>query len=160
MDIWTPSNEFWEHYGDKRFSLSDLKPEVPKLSIDQLVFAMFTFIADKLKNGQVLNEPSTVYYISHQILRYYLGNEWVEANVFDESPGKAKWHEQGRAFLKSDSKDEADNFRHQHRLIELAEGLYNLQHIPGIDHRIALLQKENLLSVFGELQCAKDDGHA
>jgi hypothetical protein len=156
MDIWKPSEELARRLeGKPKFSLSDLKSEVPRLSLDQLAFAVFVFVADKLTKGEPLNDTMAAYYLGHQILRYYLGDQWVESNVFDNAPGTAKWHRQSRAFLKSDSIDREDNFRHQHRVIELADCLYNLQDIPGIDQRIQLMQRDNLLSAFVELQCAR-----
>lgn len=156
MEFWKPSRELSQQIALKTtFSLFDIKSEAAALGIDQLVFAMFVFIADKMTKRESLNVPLTLYYLGQQILRYYLGDSWVEANVFDNEPGSLNRHKRGRDFLKSDFSNNEDNFRHQHRVIELAECLFNLQQIPGINGRMTLLEHENLNSLFGELQCAR-----
>ena len=87
MDIWKPSEELSRQLAAKpKFSLSDLKAEVTAPSTDQIAFAMFVFIADKITKGEPVNEPMTNYFLGHQILRFYLGDAWVEANVFDDKP--------------------------------------------------------------------------
>jgi hypothetical protein len=71
MDFWKPSEELSKLMAAKpKFSLADLKVEAPTLRIDQLVFAMFIFIADKMTKGESLNVQMTLYYLGHQILRY------------------------------------------------------------------------------------------
>jgi hypothetical protein len=155
-EIWTPSEELAKRLASQpKFSLKDLRPEVTRLGKDQLDFAAFVYVADKLTNTGQCKEYELEYYLGHQILRFFLGDEWTEKSIFDHTPSNAGWYRKSRAFLRSDSSDVRENVRHQDRVIKLAECLYNLQHVSGMAERVALIEKESLESVFSEFQCAR-----
>jgi hypothetical protein len=140
MEIWKPSEALARKTAQKtKFSMADLKSEIQRLEIRHLDYPMFVFIADKLKKGVCPGANIVEYFLGHQILRFYLGDAWVEPRVFDDEQPRQRWHREGRAFLKSESSEIEGKLRHQDRLIKLAECLINLQHIPGIRvQRIAM----------------------
>jgi hypothetical protein len=160
MDFWRPSEETEQRLlSAGKFTMSDRKPEVTLLTLEHLTYAMFVFIADKVKKTRTCREHETEYFVAHQILRFFLGDQWTEKSIFDQTPGTTHYYRQGRRFLKTDSPGVDENVKHQDRIIKLAECLYNLQHIPGIAERIASLQQDGLESAYTELECARIMSH-
>jgi hypothetical protein len=160
MDSWKPSAETQRRIlSANPFTMSDLKPEVTILGREHLDFAMFVFIADKVTKTGTCKEHETEYFLAHQILRFFLGNEWVEKRIFDNDPPATRQHHKGRKFLKSDSPGVDENVKHQDRIIKLAECLYNLQRIPGMPERLAKMEDDDLESLYSEFECARIMSH-
>ncbi len=160
MDIWQPAGEVLQRILIANpFSMSDLKPEVARLTQEHLQFAMFVFVADKVMKSRDCREHETEYYLGHQILRFFLGNEWTNKSIFGGLSGASRLYRKLRRYLKSDSEGVDENVKHQDRVIKLAECLYNLQHVEGMAERIALMEKDSLESIFSEFECARMMAH-
>jgi hypothetical protein len=160
MDIWVPPEAAWQRIIKANpFSISDLKPEIAVLEQEHLKFAAFVFVTDKIAKAESCLPHETEYYIGHQIARFFLGDEWVNRNIFGDGVGAARQARIGRTFLKSDATGVDNNVKHQDRVIKLAECLYNLQHVECMDGVIKRLKSDNLESVYSELECARAMSH-
>lgn len=92
--------------------------------------------------------------LATEVLRFYFGNRWTNEMVFSMHPEVSSHHRQGRLFLKTDSTMPDDQFRHLYRVVNLAEIVYNLQRVQGLKERIIIMDKNDLESAYGEMQCA------
>lgn len=156
MEFWKPSEEVARRLAEQpAFSLSDLRPEVARLTQDHLDFATFVFVADKVSKTGRCGLHETEYYLAHQVLRFFLGDEWTRKSIFGRTSAKSRVFRKGRIFLRSDSSEFEDNFRHQDRVIKLAECLYNLQHVSGMAERVAKVEMDSLEAMYSEFQCAR-----
>ena len=89
-----------------------------------------------------------------EVLRYYLGKDWTNENVFSVHRDVAKRNRLGRRYLKTEELVPENRFRYQHRIILLAELLFNLQEIRGVEQRIESIRRGNLEATFAELESA------
>lgn len=88
------------------------------------------------------------------LLRHYLGGEWCDQYL---EPGTNPVQRDGRAgrlFSRTDATSVNDRFRHQDRVERLAELLYNLQDVQGIEERRASIQQGDVESTYAELEFA------
>ena len=97
-------------------------------------------------------------YVKHglatEVLRFFFGNKWTNENAFDVHKQVERYHRDGRKFLRTEAEDEENAFLHQQRVLELAEYVFNLQHVEGLRERIARMDRDDLESAFGEIDCA------
>src|SRR5687768_5511171 len=93
------------------------------------------------------------YGLATEVLRFFFGNNWTNQNAFSNHTEVDRRHRSGRMFLKTDNDSADDAFLHQQRVFDLAELVFNLQPVSGIRDRIIRLQREDLESAFGELDC-------
>lgn len=94
------------------------------------------------------------YGLATEILRYFLGDKWTNECVFSVHHDVARENRQSREFLGTDSKLTEERFRHQHRVSELAETLFNLKLTPGFESRVSRLRTCDLQSALAEFECA------
>jgi hypothetical protein len=94
------------------------------------------------------------YGLASEVLRFFLGNKWTNENVFSIHKEVSSQNRRGRHFLKTESTDEDEQYRHMQQVTTLAEDLFNLQGVDGFRRRIALLHNEDLESALGEMECA------
>ena len=87
-----------------------------------------------------------LYACSVEVLRHFLGDGWVHEHVF---------HGAEDSFFKTEATAEADRFKHQNRVLVLAEILFNLQTVDGIETRIERLRTANVETAVAELEGAK-----
>ncbi len=92
--------------------------------------------------------------LSIAVLRNFLGNDWTNENVFKMHSNVSKRHRAGRRYLKIEEIVPQNQFRYQHRVILLAELLFNLQEIRGVEKRIESIRTGNLEATFAELEFA------
>jgi hypothetical protein len=96
-----------------------------------------------------------IYGLAIAILRYYFGNEWTDQNAsafFEKKVLSA--NRKGRIFLRTENPVAEDYFRHELRIFQLAELVFNLQNVDGIDERVTAIKKGDLEPTYGELECA------
>jgi len=96
-----------------------------------------------------------LYGLAIATLRHYLGDEWVNQNasaLFQQKVDTG--NRKGRIFLKTGNVIAEDSFRHELRILQLAESIFNLQSIDGIADRISVIKVGGLESTYGELECA------
>lgn len=89
-----------------------------------------------------------VYAASCEVLINLLGTQWVAQHVFGKFPGAAP-------FFRASSNDEPDQYRHQDRVVALADTLFNLQSVPGFATRLEKLRNGDVESAVAELEGAR-----
>ena len=100
-------------------------------------------------------EVHKIYGLAVATLRHYLGDEWVNENASAFVQPKVFIRiRKGRSFLRTGNPVAEESFRHELRILQLAELIFNLQSADGIDERIAAIRKGGLESTCGELECA------
>jgi hypothetical protein len=87
-----------------------------------------------------------LYACSIEILRYFLGIEWVHQHVFRGTE---------TSFFKANSDAEVDRFKHQDRVVALAEMLFNFQRIDGIESRMEKRRTADVETAVAEFEGAK-----
>jgi hypothetical protein len=106
-------------------------------------------LPSKIYNDQKIYELATA------ALRCYLGDEWVNQNASVHIQQKVLTaNRKGRGFLRTGNLIAEDSFRHELRIRQLAESVFNLQSVDGIDKRISVIKEGGLESTYGELECA------
>lgn len=123
-------------------------------------FHLYRIFAHYKRDFPSIDVDGMLYGASTVILRYYLGQNWGEK--FIQPIDSESMGDPGQHFLKlsSDGTIE-DGYRHQERLLRLAEFLYNFQFLPNIhERRKHLIGGEDLRggqieSTFAEFQSMK-----
>ncbi len=87
-----------------------------------------------------------------EYLRAVVGNEWTNQMVFEMHPTVDRANREGREFMRAEGKAAEDRYRLQERTLHLAELLFNLQSVEGIDGRIDNLRVGNLEATYAELE--------
>ena len=89
--------------------------------------------------------------IATEYLRRIVGNEWTNQIVFGIHPSVARSNRLARKFMRAVALNTEDRSRNQHRTIRLAETLFSLQTVDGIDARIEALRGGNVEPIYAEL---------
>src|SRR5262245_13797821 len=87
------------------------------------------------------NENQLRYFLATVLLRHFLGTGWSDQCVKPSASNMSRIGRTGRSFLRTDNDDVNDNLRHQIRIERLAEMLFQLQDVPGIESRRASIQQ-------------------
>jgi hypothetical protein len=98
------------------------------------------------RRGDNADSLFRLYACSIEVLRHFLGSDWVQQHVFQGVESE---------FFKTLSEVEINRFKHQDRVVTLAEILFNFQQIDGIEQRIERLQTANVETAIAELEAAK-----
>jgi hypothetical protein len=93
------------------------------------------------------------YALATEVLRYFMGNEWTNENVFSVHESVSRRNQLGRKYLKTDDPGDA-RFVHMMRVESLAELLFNFQNTLGFKDRMATLRHADLESTAAEFECA------
>ena len=105
--------------------------------------------------GKIIYDIHKIYGLATETLRHYLGDKWVDQNAFAFIQERVLTeNRKGRNFLRTGDPIAENSFRHELRIFQLAELIFNLQSIYGIDGRIAAIKEGGLESTYGELECA------
>ena len=91
--------------------------------------------------------------LSFTVLIHYLGEECTN-DLFGKPEDVTRRGREGRRYLGTDSIDHKDRYRLQSRVEWLAERLFNLQDIEGIERLVEEIKQGHLESRFAELDCA------
>ena len=102
-------------------------------------------------------DPEFIAYgLATEVLRFFMNNDWTNQHVCDIHKEVPRSRREGRSVLFTDSQgDPTTHHKHKQKVLQLAECLYNFQDILGINHRVRMLQSENLETAMGELVCAR-----
>jgi len=111
-------------------------------------------ISKALAQNPGRNETRLRYFLATIVLRHYLGEEWSDEYVKPEVPNVDRGSRSGRLFLRTDYSGPKDGHRHLERIERLAELLYNLQDVQGIEGRRASIREGAIESTFAELEFA------
>jgi hypothetical protein len=133
-------------------TMADLAQKVDRLTTDHLSIIVRTLAASP--PPVTADHDFITYGLATEALRFFFGNEWTNENVFSIHKETSAHHRQGRLFLRTDSTEQADQFRHMQRVTSLAEITFNLQGVDGLKQRISLMDKHDLESALGEMECA------
>jgi hypothetical protein len=102
----------------------------------------------ELHSGGPADHLMRSYVAACEILCTIVGPKWAFRHVF----GKGG---EPTPFLRANSGEHLDRYKHQDRVIALADELFNLQHVPGFSARIARMQTSDVESSVAELEGAK-----
>ncbi len=90
--------------------------------------------------------------IATEYLRAFVNNEWTNQMVFGQNPTVSRSNRKGRAFMRAEATEAEERFRGQQRTLRIAELLFNLQNVEGIDARLEDLRLGRVESTFAELE--------
>ena len=90
-----------------------------------------------------------------EYLRAVVGNEWTNQMVFSEHPTVSRSNRLGRVFMKADKKEGAHRYRNQERTLRIAELLFNLQSVEGINGRLDDLRAGKVEATYAELEAVR-----
>ncbi|MBU0732129.1 hypothetical protein KKC88_04585 [Patescibacteria group bacterium] len=85
--------------------------------------------------------------VSIELIRRMIRNEWANQTLFMQHSRHPQQTEEARVFLLTKKM----GFVHQNRVTDLAEMVYNMQHVEGIDSVVKHIKRGNLTSRFAEL---------
>jgi hypothetical protein len=133
-------------------TMAELAQRVDRLMVDHLAVVVRGLAA--LPAPVVVDHTFLTYGLATEVLRFFFGNQWTNENIFSIHPEVSAHHRHGRRFFRTDLTDPEDQFRHMQRVATLAEITFNLQNAEGLRQRISLMDKHDLESALGELECA------
>jgi hypothetical protein len=87
-----------------------------------------------------------------EYLRAFVDNEWTNQMVFGQHPAVSMSNRPGRVFMRAESEEGEERYRNQQRTLRIAELLFNLQEVEGIDARLEHLRSGNVESTYSELE--------
>jgi hypothetical protein len=102
------------------------------------------------------NSPDLTYVafgLAQEYLRFAIGNEWTNQIVFGLHPTVDRANRAGRGFVRAEATMTTDQYRNQERTLRLAEILFNLQAVEGVDGRVAKLLAGQVEPTYAELEC-------
>lgn len=124
----------------------------PELMTNHLV-AIITSL--KTRFPDQADEVFLAYGLATEVLRFYLGNEWVNMNVFPFDEVATAQVRSRRSCLRTESSEHKERFRHQDRVIQLGELLFNLCGVEGFNQKLEDLRNSDLVSIYAEFQCVR-----
>lgn len=123
-----------------------------KLSLDDLKL----IVRDVSKNfpERIYNDLK-IYKLATAVLCFYLGDDWVSQNASMLVQKKVLLGDRkGRGFLRTGNLIAEESFRHELRILQLGEFIFNLQSVDGLEERISLIKEGGLEATYAELECA------
>jgi hypothetical protein len=90
--------------------------------------------------------------LATEYLRASVGNEWTNQMVFGQHPTVSRDCRAGRGFMRAEAESAEQAYRNQQRTLRLAELLFNLQDVEGIDARLEDLRLGRVESTYSELE--------
>ena len=111
-------------------------------------------ISDRHPDGKP-NVEFVAFGIAVEYLRAVVGNEWTNQMVFPQHRDLSHANRQGRVFMKTDENEIEQRVRNQDRTLRIAELLFNLQCVAGIDGRLDALRRGNVEAIYTELEVGK-----
>lgn len=133
-------------------TMAELAERLERLTIEHLTIIVKDLI--RAPAPVIADDDFVTYGLATEVLRFFFGNAWTNQNVFSMHKDVSPEHRAGRKFLKTESTDVEEKFRHLQRVTILAEIVFNLQDIEGFKQRISLMHKHDLEAALGELECA------
>jgi hypothetical protein len=94
------------------------------------------------------------YHVATLALRFFLGKEWFAQCLVDPPPNVSTRMRESRRFLRTGGRTLEDRIRHQVRVCRLAELIYVLQHVEGIDRALKHIVEGQLESTIADLEFA------
>jgi hypothetical protein len=96
---------------------------------------------------EIRNDPTNrAFYLSIAILQHFFGSEWADEYVQDNGRSgyvRMNWRDQTQAEIQS------------YRVVDLAEVLFNLQHIEGFDDCIQKMRDGDIEGTYAELDLGR-----
>jgi hypothetical protein len=100
------------------------------------------------RTGEASTQLEREYLAACETLIAFLGPHWVFQHAFGKGGNPT-------SFLRANPKESPEMYRHQDRVIALADCLFNLQSISGIDAKIERLKRSDVESSVTEIEAAK-----
>jgi hypothetical protein len=120
-------------------------PILPPSAIQAMIADIERKHGDELRRGGAEFDCATkIYFAADQMLRHWLGDDWVDKNTNFKNPHRFLANREG----------EVGSWRFETLYVDLAELLLNLQEVKGFEHQLAKL-KTDLVTAIPELQAAR-----
>src|SRR5262245_56671824 len=103
--------------------MAELAQRVDRLTVDHLAVVVRGLAASP--PPVTVDHTFLTYGLATEVLRFFFGNQWINENIFSVHQDVSAHHRQGRRFLRTDSTEQDDQFRHMQRLYTLAEISFN-----------------------------------
>jgi len=132
--------------------MAELAERVDRLTTEHLEVVLQTLV--KSPSPVVADEVFLTYGLATEVLRFFFGNAWTNENIFEMHKAISPENRAGRKFLKTESTEREEQFRHMQRVATLAEIVFNLQGTEGLKQRIILMHNHDLEAALGEMECA------
>lgn len=110
------------------------------------------FLRDDYPGGQA-DADYVCFGMATEYLRCFVDNEWTNQMVFGQHPTVTRAYRAGRTFMRAEPEEAEERLRNQQRTLRVAEILFNLQAIEGIDSRLDDLRAGVVESTYAELEC-------
>lgn len=133
-------------------TMAELSQRVDRLTVDHLAVVVRALAAAPFP--VTVDHEFLTYGLATEVLRFFFQNQWTNELVFSVHQDVSPHHRQGRRYLRTDSAEPDEQFRHMQRVSTLAEITFNLQGVDGLRQRISLMNKHDLESALGEMECA------
>jgi hypothetical protein len=156
-EMWPAPGSFSESMlGRSVRNTEELRSEIDIMNVEHLDFILAHWIGGRILAGREVGDAEGhILGVSAELIRFFMGSEWTNANVWPFDAAKYPEAADGRRYLRSAAECSADDrFRWQQRTANLATLVYNIQHIPGIKDRLSLMKNCDLESAVGELEVA------
>jgi hypothetical protein len=90
----------------------------------------------------VLNDTYRCFYLSLAVVKYFFGPEWCDEHLQDNGQS---------GYLTLRWRDQTDAEKQSFRIVDLAELLFNLQHVEGFDDCIQRMREGDIEGTYAEL---------
>lgn len=87
------------------------------------------------------------------VLKFFLEDELAKQIILTNNEERNKKSLSVKEYFKTNSSHQADRYKYQFRISKLAEYIFNLQDVQGIDEIIARLSLDTIEATFAELAC-------
>ncbi len=123
------------------------------LTVEHLEYFAMCAAASQLERPDGPYQEIVVFGTATNILRFFLGDEWTDDNLFGCHSDVLPRYKAGRLFLRTEPiEGDKLSFLLSHRALNLAECLFNFQKIAGVSQRRAVLKSSGLEAAYGELE--------
>ena len=92
--------------------------------------------------------------IATEFLRAIMGNDWVNETAFSQHSEVSHFNREARKYFKTEETSIPERYKHQHRIISLANKIIELSNIKGFPSKFKKISKGGLESISAELECA------
>lgn len=83
----------------------------------------------------IVNEDTLTYVLATKVIGFFFGDKWLHENVHLLSEAPPKKPASGREYLLADYDSGDDELRHIDRVWRLAEHVFNMQSVGGMEWR-------------------------
>jgi hypothetical protein len=91
-----------------------------------------------------------IFTLAVTIISHFFGRQWVEDNIIQDAA-----HSRPDGFFRMDFSSDYEREKKTFRVVDFAETLFNLQHIPGFDDRVDQMRSGQVEATYAEFDFAR-----